>query len=92
MAFKKSRVRSGSFCTGVGSSRHYIQMLQAGPEETRPNEIALTGVARDAPQLYPGNPGHFYHMSNVNPHRNTLAGCVPNHEWAERLPFCEASE
>ena len=39
MALKKSRVRSGSFCTGVGSSRHYIQMLQAGPEETRPNEI-----------------------------------------------------
>ena len=59
MAFKKSRVRSGSFCTGVGSSRHYIQMLQAGPEETRPNEIALTGVARDAPQLYLGNPERF---------------------------------
>ena len=52
MAFKKSRVRSGSFCTGAGSSRQYSQILQAGPEETRPNEIAVTGIARDACQLH----------------------------------------
>ena len=91
MAFEKSRVRSGSFRTGAGSSRHYSQMLQAGPEETRPNEIAVTGIARDACQLHLGNPEQSSHMSNVNPHRNTLDGCVRKQEWAETLPFCEAS-